>query len=452
MVGRAGRFFAVWACLAVLAGLVGCGAGSGGAGKPGKALDGEAGALVRAGDAALAAGQAQRALEAYDRAGKAGADEALVRERQCRAHLAGRSYKAALDACRACLAAWPDDPEALYGAGYASLMLHDPAAAAGYLEKALEISPDMVQAARTLGLAHYQAQNHDRAVAVLEQALASGGADPDTQNNLGLALLSLGRADEAAAAFRASLSGKDSPRTRNNLGLALCRIGSFEEAYAAFAAAGGEAAAHNNLGVCYREQGMTGKAAEEFEKAIARNPRYYRTASENLNRLSTSEPPTPPAAPAAAAPPVMPSDKAPAPGGKASAPSGKDGQDGTATQGAKPVREAKPSDAGHPEGKKAAGKQSAPEKKAAPAAVTPPTPQAGPQAGPHAGPDAVDERDARAQEKAAAAQPAPPAPEAGPPPVASAPAPDVPDGSGAPAIPAAPAMSGDAVRTQPPTP
>jgi tetratricopeptide (TPR) repeat protein len=291
-----GRGFIVLACAALLAAMSGCAGTTGVSGKAdGKpaAASGDAAAMVRAGDAALAGGNAQRALAAYAQAEKAGADEA--RERICRAHLAGRNYRQALEACRAALEARPDDPEALYGAGYAALMSHDADGATAYFEKTLEVRPDMVQAARMLGLAHHQARRPEKAVEVLTTVRESGGGDADTENNLGLALLALGRSDEAVAAFGRSLAVKDSPRTRNNLGLALCRAQRFEEAYAAFLAAGGEAAAHNNLGVCYRELGMADKAAAEFEAAIARNPRYYPAASENLNRMSDPAPAPQPA-------------------------------------------------------------------------------------------------------------------------------------------------------------
>jgi tetratricopeptide (TPR) repeat protein/CheY-like chemotaxis protein len=289
MAEATGRLLLAVACVAMLAVMAGC------ADKAGKKPDAAAGdgeALIRAGDAALSGGNAGRALAAYAKAKQAGADEALVLGRVCRAHLAGRTYRQALDACRAALEARPDDPEALYGAGYAALMQHDAQGAVGYFEKALELRPDHVRSARMLGLAHHQARDPEKAALVLRKTLETGGDDADTENNLGLALLDLGRSDEAVAAFTTSLALKDSPRTRNNLGLALCRAERFEEAYAAFLAAGGEAAAHNNLGVCYRELGMADKAAAEFEAAIARKPQFYRTASDNLERISTSAPPS----------------------------------------------------------------------------------------------------------------------------------------------------------------
>ncbi len=68
------------------------------------------------------------------------------------------------------------------------------------------------------------------------------------------------------------------------MGLSLCRLGRYDEAFEAFRNAGGEAAAHNNLGVYLSQQGEHALALYHLQRALEVEPRYYARAAENLKR------------------------------------------------------------------------------------------------------------------------------------------------------------------------
>ena len=291
------------ACLLGLAGCGGSAAKGRAAGAPGASINGG----IAAGDAALARGDRGEAGRLYLAALKSGADAAAVHTRMGDLYLGSGAFPQALDAYQQAVKANGKYAPALQGIGFALYLGGNKAQASQYLAQALALDPSLSRAAALLGTLENRDGRPEAALAVSDASLAAA-FDADVENNRGISLLLLGRSEEAAAAFSKAASTKKSVKFSNNLGLALCRLGRYDEAYAAFAGVATEAAALNNLGVCYMEVGNKPKAQEYFEKAIAANSRFYPQAHDNLTRLSAMEevtlPVVPQALPAAPAAPA----------------------------------------------------------------------------------------------------------------------------------------------------
>lgn len=270
-----------------LAGLGGCAATGGGKAASGTG-GGQAAAALAAGDAALAHGDSHEAGRLYLQALAAGAPASRVHTRMGDLYLSLGEYPKAVLAYKEALKHDAKFAPAMQGLGFALYLGGDKADATDVLTKALARDPSLARAAALLGTIEARDGRPEAALAVYDRCLAAA-FDADVENNRGIALLLLGRTDEAVDAFRKAASAQKSARFANNLGLALCRLHRYDEAYAAFAGAGSEAAALNNIGVCYMEAGDKAKAQAAFERAIAANPRFYPEAQQNLSRLSTAD-------------------------------------------------------------------------------------------------------------------------------------------------------------------
>ncbi len=111
--------------------------------------------------------------------------------------------------------------------------------------------------------------------------------DPNSaflRNNLGYNFLLQDRRNDAAGEFRAALT-LDPAYTlaRNNLGVALASEA--DKALAEWREANGPAAAHNNLGAVFIEQGRYAEARKELEIALGYN-RLHSAALKNLRLVS----------------------------------------------------------------------------------------------------------------------------------------------------------------------
>lgn len=152
-------------------------------------------------------------------------------------------------------------------------------------EKALALDASLLEAYDHLGAIHNYNKEYQNALATFRTALDKHPDAVYLFNNVGLAHSMLGQDTEAVEAFRkAIMLGAPSSKAYNNMGLALCRMGRYREALEAFRAAGGEAAAWNNLGYFFFLDGQYPRAITSFEKAIELEPTYYQRAAENLKR------------------------------------------------------------------------------------------------------------------------------------------------------------------------
>jgi protein O-GlcNAc transferase len=100
------------------------------------------------------------------------------------------------------------------------------------------------------------------------------------QNNLGGALLLLGKPDEAYSHFQAAAEiNPNDPMSRSNLGAYLQEHGKVSEAMAQYdrtisltSDAGLLAATYSNLGAAYRKLGEDEKARDSYDQALRLNP------------------------------------------------------------------------------------------------------------------------------------------------------------------------------------
>ncbi|MEN6556754.1 MAG: tetratricopeptide repeat protein, partial [Thermoguttaceae bacterium] len=111
------------------------------------------------------------------------------------------------------------------------------------------------------------------------RALACASDNAFARNNLGLALLSQGRRDEAIEQFEAALKLSDRlAEAHCNLGIALAQRGQTDQAVAQYRAAiaidPNQFKACNNLGGILAQRGRLDEAAELFRQAAAVQPDY----------------------------------------------------------------------------------------------------------------------------------------------------------------------------------
>ncbi len=140
-----------------------------------------------------------------------------------------------------------------------------------------------------LGVLAYQRGEAQSAIDLIGQAIAINNAVPFFHNNRGLALVALGRIDEAATHYERALALKaDYVEALSNLGNLRLMQGRGEEAIGLHK----RALAHNpdyaegqmNLGNALREQGKPEEAMARYERAIALRPDYV----EALNNLGNA--------------------------------------------------------------------------------------------------------------------------------------------------------------------
>jgi tetratricopeptide (TPR) repeat protein len=135
-------------------------------------------------------------------------------------------------------------------------------------------------------------------VTLFGHTLAVTSGNWPIENNMGVALLNLGRAEDAATHFRAALQSNPAyGRAYLNLGIALARSGAERESRTNYEQAlryGQESAeAHYNLGVLLAGQGAEQEAVGHYREAIRINPEladaYTNLAEILLNRRGYAE-------------------------------------------------------------------------------------------------------------------------------------------------------------------
>jgi protein O-GlcNAc transferase len=128
-----------------------------------------------------------------------------------------------------------------------------------------------------LGICVLRNGRADKAIEYFQRAISGYRENSDLAEacgNLGIALETLGKFDDAIAAHRQAIVHRpDSAEAHNNLGTALLSRGNLPEALAALQKAislrGNFAEAFNNLGNTLRELGRVQEAVEAYRKALA---------------------------------------------------------------------------------------------------------------------------------------------------------------------------------------
>jgi protein O-GlcNAc transferase len=140
----------------------------------------------------------------------------------------------------------------------------------------------------------------ETAVLVYEAIIALDPDHADALSNLGLAVRTLGRQDDAVELCRRAVAGKpDHAEAWNNLGVALIELGRAPEARDALHVATtirpNFAEAHNNLGNALRALGDAATAEASFRRAVELKPAYGEAHSNlgatlrDLGRLEEAE-------------------------------------------------------------------------------------------------------------------------------------------------------------------
>lgn len=245
-------------------------------------------------DVQMNSGRVLLAVEGYDKALVARPGDAGLLLKKGQALLRLKRPETALEAFRLAQVASPKSAGAFYGAGQASERLGRTDEARRYFERAVTLAPDSWRARCHLGVLLMnqgkldQAREQFLAALVLPQVMSAsheGGARETLLNNLAVAQVLSGDAEGAVATFRQAMrQARDPELSANNLGLLLVRLGHPNEALSAFRAAGNDARALNNLGYALLLKGEVARAQTLFEKALDLSPRYYETAGENLKQ------------------------------------------------------------------------------------------------------------------------------------------------------------------------
>ncbi|MCA3015928.1 MAG: tetratricopeptide repeat protein [Myxococcaceae bacterium] len=217
----------------------------------------------------------------------------------------------------------PDDTEALYRLGLASLALGDFTRAAHALESLVQKDPESLEGTLLLARAYRGANDAAKAKALLDRAILSQPDEPTLRAergalaraqdevavaiehygkavelaptdaslrfNLAEALQQATRLDEAIAGYRKALELDDGlTAARVNLGKALAEKGLFGEAKELLLAVSrdtlDDAEAHYNLGVVLLREGNASGAVKAFERALAISPRH----AQALNNLGVA--------------------------------------------------------------------------------------------------------------------------------------------------------------------
>jgi Flp pilus assembly protein TadD/cytochrome c553 len=140
-----------------------------------------------------------------------------------------------------------------------------------------------------LGAALQSMGRLEEAIAHFRLSLAARPDDAAARNNLGTALQSTGKLEEAVAHFNRALQIRpDYTNARYNLGNALLALGRAEDAASQFrevlAVQPDDAGAHNGLGSALATGGNLYEAARHFEQAILADPKYT-DAHYNLGKV-----------------------------------------------------------------------------------------------------------------------------------------------------------------------
>jgi protein O-GlcNAc transferase len=178
---------------------------------------------------------------------------------------------------RALLRTNPGHAGALHLLGLAHFQRGDAATAARLIGESVGRDGRNAFAYNNLGAALLSLQRFDEALAAFDRASALKPDHAEALNNAGNALVSLGRAREALERYEAAMRlGPPGPTLLYNRAIALQKLDRLGEALAGYDAAlalqPGYADAHGNRGEALRLLKRYGEAIESFDRAIALNP------------------------------------------------------------------------------------------------------------------------------------------------------------------------------------
>lgn len=156
------------------------------------------------------------------------------------------------------------------------------------MQDSLAKNPDSWTAHTNLGAALGSLGRPEEAIGHYEQALRLRPTSFQARNNLAAMLVQCGRPQEAVEHYREALRiNPDVPEIHANLGVALVMLGNAPEATGHFREVvrltPDSADAHNNLGYMLEVQGRLAEAVSHYEEALRLNPADGK-AADNLHR------------------------------------------------------------------------------------------------------------------------------------------------------------------------
>jgi Flp pilus assembly protein TadD len=171
------------------------------------------------------------------------------------------------------------------GSGIAALKRGQLVAAAKALDTALAQDPGLARAWNARGVVADRQRDWTRAEAAYAQAVAADPAFVPALNNRGYSLLLQRRFAEAEADLAKAVAREPgAAAARTNLRLARAMQGKYEEAFVG-STPEGLAADLNTVGFAAMARGDNATAEVYFNRAMAVNSRYDRTAAANLEYL-----------------------------------------------------------------------------------------------------------------------------------------------------------------------
>ena len=113
---------------------------------------------------------------------------------------------------------------------------------------------------------------------------------PELLNNIGFALYSANRLDEAGSYYNKALSiNPGYKKAIYNYALLQARLRKYEQAYLIFCKVSAPAEANNNTGYIAMMNGDYAEASHYLQEAIESSPQFYKKANDNLQRLEILE-------------------------------------------------------------------------------------------------------------------------------------------------------------------
>jgi Flp pilus assembly protein TadD len=168
------------------------------------------------------------------------------------------------------------DPYSFLRAGMANERTGDHKGAERAYRRGLEIAADDAELRNALGWTLFQDGRPAEAVTEYERALTANPNHVKSHNNLALALVELGRLEEAAGHFKTSLEFEPKAEIYSDLGFIMAQLGKSEAARADYQKAleldPNCASAHFNLAVTFVQAGKFGEAESHYRQALPGRP------------------------------------------------------------------------------------------------------------------------------------------------------------------------------------
>ena len=162
------------------------------------------------------------------------------------------------------------------------VLLTDYNDAAHYLELALKMNPDDLEARYHLGRVRYQQNQFDLAIEAFQTVIQRDPANVKAEDNLGLSLEGKNQLEAAIMAYKKAIELDQAAPSHNeqpylNLGSLLAKSNRFDEAIRLLVRASQIAPAefkvHYELGKAYFDSGQYAPARQQAEEAVKLNPK-----------------------------------------------------------------------------------------------------------------------------------------------------------------------------------